>query len=208
MPPEPAAGSPQCVSKIAFLQHDGKNGCRHDLTRVQFADYLVGEGKGPDGVLPLMFTARDLDPPKAFRDAWLTRDKTLDSEQIGFDGKRWPLQQAWCVEIMRAPLPEENRHYRLTVSPAARWGHVVDMQEFAQRLMERVESDLDRRLNWVASAHHNTDHPHIHVGIRGVDQKHEPVFFPKPYWEDGIRRRGRGVLAELLAERKGERRAG
>lgn len=209
MAPKPAAGSPSCIAKLNFIAHSGESKmCRDDLNRVGFAQYLIGEGKGEDGTLPTMFTAADHDPPKAFRDAWLRRDRSIDPEQIGWDGQRWPIQQAWCAEILRQRLVDEPRHYRLMVSPAEKWGKQVDMQEFAQRLMTHVETDLRRRFYWVASAHYNTDRPHIHVGIRGMDREHAPVFFPKPYVKSGIMWRGQAVLAEMIAEQKAVKRAG
>jgi hypothetical protein len=184
------------------------------MARVEFAHYFVGEGKGDDGSLPEMFTADESsghavhEGNTAFARKWLSRDRSIDADQIGFDGKRWPLSQAYCLDIMRRELPEEPRHYRIIVSPEKAAGDQLDMQEFGKELIARVESDYSRQFYWVASAHHNTDHPHLHIGIRGMDTKMEPVLIHPPYRRTGIRNRAREILYERLGSAKELRRAG
>jgi type IV secretory pathway VirD2 relaxase len=34
--------------------------------------------------------------------------------------------------------------------------------------MQRMERDLDTRLEWVAASHFSTDNPHVHIALRGV----------------------------------------
>lgn len=213
MPKAPCASAPKCVVTVNFLSHWDSNKCRPDLERAQFAHYIVGEGKGDDGTLPEMFTADD-DVPSAFAAAWLRRDQSLDSSEPGFNAletspsKRWPLKQAWCADILRRDMPHEPRHFRLVVSPEELYGKQIELREFTRELMERVESDNFRRLYWVASEHHNTDHPHVHIGIRGLDTIGQPVHFAGPYANKGFRYRAREVLAEAFNVGKRVSRAG
>ena len=42
-----------------------------------------------------------------------------------------------------------------------------NLQAFTRDLMTTAEQDLGTRLEWVAVEHHNTEHPHVHVLVRG-----------------------------------------
>lgn len=37
-------------------------------------------------------------------------------------------------------------------------------------LVRQMEADLGTRLDWAAVSHWNTDNPHVHLIVRGVDQ--------------------------------------
>ena len=74
----------------------------------------------------------------------------------------------FSADDFRAALPEEKRQFRFIVSPED--GGRLDLTEFARQLMAQVEKDTGRRLVWAAVNHHNTDGPHVHLVIRGVDR--------------------------------------
>lgn len=209
MPEKPPANAPMCVAQVNILK-PWEGGVRPELSRSQFAHYLVGEGKGEDGVLPEMFTSDD-DPPSAFRDAWLRRDRSVDDREPGFNGKHWPLMQAWCADVMRRELYEEPRYFRVVVSPEQRVGRQMGksaMQVFTRSLMRGVEEDCFRQFHWAASAHFNTDHPHVHIGIRGQDKSGRPVVLRARYVKYGFEWRARTLLAEMFPAEKKVRRAG
>jgi type IV secretory pathway VirD2 relaxase len=42
-------------------------------------------------------------------------------------------------------------------------------------VMKGMEKDLGTELEWVAVAHHNTEHPHVHVALRGVRSDMQPL---------------------------------
>jgi type IV secretory pathway VirD2 relaxase len=42
--------------------------------------------------------------------------------------------------------------------------------------MRQVEKDLAVRLRWGAVNHYNTDNPHVHIVVRGVDQAGHEVW--------------------------------
>lgn len=215
MPRRPADSAPKCHGHVDFLLHELDGGeLRSDLQRRELAHYLVGEGKGDDGTLPSMFTREDTPPSDAFAQAWLRRDQAGDSGRPGFDerasapSKRWPLSQAWCAEVLCRKMPGEIRHFRLMASPERHIGERVDMQRFARELMRYIDADLRRITLWTASAHYNTAHPHVHIGVRGVDATGREVYFPGPYAQRGFEYRARQVLAELLDEQiKSEKQA-
>lgn len=59
----------------------------------------------------------------------------------------------------------DQRLFKLIVSPE--FGERLDLKRHTRELMARMEQDLDFRLEWVAVAHFNTDHPHVHIALRG-----------------------------------------
>jgi len=65
-----------------------------------------------------------------------------------------------------------------------------------------MDHDLAAQLEWVAAVHHNTEHPHVHISLRGVDRKGNPC---SP--AQGIRSWGppRAGLMQLLSEALGYR---
>jgi type IV secretory pathway VirD2 relaxase len=56
--------------------------------------------------------------------------------------------------------------WKLIISPE--FGDRVELRRLTGELMERMESDLGTNLEWVAVEHHNTEHPHAHVVVRGI----------------------------------------
>jgi hypothetical protein len=62
----------------------------------------------------------------------------------------------------------DERLFKIIVSPE--FGERMDLQEHTRALMKRIEKDLATRLEWVAVAHYNTEHPHVHIQRREVSQ--------------------------------------
>ena len=63
----------------------------------------------------------------------------------------------------------DERMWKLIISPE--FGERVDLPKLTQR--SDGEDGLTTReadLEWVAVTHHNTEHPHVHVALRGVDR--------------------------------------
>jgi len=53
--------------------------------------------------------------------------------------------------------------------------------------MSRLESDLHTSLDWVAVAHFNTEHPHVHVALRDLDTTGEEFKLDRDYVKNGLR---------------------
>jgi type IV secretory pathway VirD2 relaxase len=64
-----------------------------------------------------------------------------------------------------------------------------------------VEKDFGTNLYWVAVTHHNTEHPHVHMVIRGVASTGEPLHFNREYVNHGIR----GIAEEMCTRQLGYR---
>ena len=86
-----------------------------------------------------------------------------------------------------------DRHsFRLIVS--AEHGAQMDLEQHTRDLMGQVERDLGTGLEWVAAVHHDTDNPHVHILVRGVDDRGQDLVIHKDYISRGIRLRA-GELA-------------
>jgi type IV secretory pathway VirD2 relaxase len=92
-----------------------------------------------------------------------------------------------------------ERLFKIIVSPE--FGDRLNLHQFARELMHRMEHDLNAQLEWVAAVHHNTEHPHVHIALRGVDQKGIPVRLPREYIRGGLRQRAEEIATEALGYR-------
>jgi type IV secretory pathway VirD2 relaxase len=112
-----------------------------------------------------------------------------DRENDRADGK---------VFIERA---EGDRHqFRFIVSPED-GDKYQDLKPFMRRLMDRMEKDLDTRLDWVAADHYNTGHPHSHVIVRGKDETGKDLIIAREYITHGMRERAAEIVSLDLGPR-------
>lgn len=94
----------------------------------------------------------------------------------------------------------DDRHsFRLIVSPEN--GGDMDLRSYTRDLMQKMEHDLGTRLDWMAVAHHDTDNPHVHVIVRGVDDKGGDLVISRDYISNGIRERARDLATRELGMR-------
>ena len=93
----------------------------------------------------------------------------------------------------------DARLFKLVVSPeqAAR----LDLRAHARALVAGMEQDLGTRLEWVAIDHYNTDHPHLHVLVRGRDDQGRPLTLDPAYIKKGIRGRSEVLATQALGWR-------
>ena len=64
-----------------------------------------------------------------------------------------------------------------------------------------MEPDLGTQIEWVAAVHHNTEHPHVHIAVRGVDDEGRPLRLPREYIRAGLRGRAEEIATEALGYR-------
>ena len=81
----------------------------------------------------------------------------------------------------------DERFWKFIISPEA--GYRVDLKDHARQFMARLENELGRKLEWVAIDHYNTDNPHAHVVMRGVDQDGKELRINQEYFTKGFRQR-------------------
>ena len=79
----------------------------------------------------------------------------------------------------------DERLWKLIISPE--FGDLTDLRRLTADLMEHMERDLGTDLEWVAVEHHNTEHPHVHVVVRGLRTDGTSLRMSREYIQQGIR---------------------
>jgi len=82
-----------------------------------------------------------------------------------------------------------DRHQFRFIVSAEDGAEYSDLKPFVRRLMAQAEHDLGTRLDWVAVDHFNTDQPHSHVVLRGVDDRGDNLIIAREYIAHGLRER-------------------
>jgi len=95
----------------------------------------------------------------------------------------------------------DQRLFKFIVSPE--FGDRVDLQRLTRELMTRMERGSATHLEWVAVSHFNTEHPHVHVALRGRRADGSPLSLGRDYVKHGIRT----VAEELCTRQLGYRTA-
>jgi len=120
-------------------------------------------------------------------------------EKDGSKGVPYTADGRARVETFDQPRPGERHQFRLIVSPED--AKELDLTEYVRRLMARVERDLDRKLEWLAVNHFDTDHPHAHLVIRGVDRSGREVRLDRGYISNGLRWSAQEIATQELGPR-------
>lgn len=111
----------------------------------------------------------------------------------------------------------DRHHFRFIVSPDDA-GELSSLRSFTRELMNQASRDLGTKLDWIAVDHWNTEHPHIHILLRGRADDGADLVISRDYIGSGLRTRAgdlvtrelgprseleirRGLEAEVLAER-------
>jgi len=128
--------------------------------------------------------------------AYLERDGV---ERDGSPGRLYGADEEFSEEVFREPLANEQRQFRFIVSPED--GAGLDLAEFARQLMRQAEKDTGRHLIWGAVNHHDTDNPHVHIIVRGVDTDGHDLRIDGRYLGEGMRWRAQEILTRELGRR-------
>jgi len=128
--------------------------------------------------------------------AYLERDGV---ECDGSPGQLYGAGETFDREAFAEPIHGEKRQFRFIVSPEE--AGEVDLKAFARTLVAQMEEDLGRPLVWAAVNHHNTEHPHVHLVIRGVDADGKQLRIPPRYIQQDMRARAQNILTRELGLR-------
>jgi type IV secretory pathway VirD2 relaxase len=74
------------------------------------------------------------------------------------------------------------------------------LRRHTRDLLGRMEKELGGRLEWVAVAHFNTGHPHVHVALRGRTEA-GPLRLPREFVKQGIRKHAEELCTAQLGFR-------
>jgi len=92
----------------------------------------------------------------------------------------------------------DERLFKLVLSPE--FGERLDLEGLTRKVMAAMEQHLGAPLEWAAVVHRNTDHPHVHVVLRG-SAAGRPVRFDRQYVQHGIRRHAESACTLQLGYR-------
>lgn len=95
----------------------------------------------------------------------------------------------------------DDRHQFRFIVSAEDGAEYPDLKPYIRRLMAQAEHDLGTRLDWVAVDHFNTDQPHTHVMLRGVDDRGENLVIAREYIAHGLRERAADLATLDLGPR-------
>ena len=95
---------------------------------------------------------------------------------------------------------DDRHHFRFIVSPDDAV-EMADLKGFTRELVGQMEKDLGTRLDWVAVDHWNTEHPHVHLIMRGVRDDGENLVISRDYIKEGMRDRARDLITQELGPR-------
>jgi type IV secretory pathway VirD2 relaxase len=84
-------------------------------------------------------------------------------------------------------------------------GELEDLRGYTREFMQRISTDLETRLDWVAVDHWDTDNPHTHIVLRGRAGegrgKGQDLVIAPDYMAHGMRMRASELTTEWLGPR-------
>jgi type IV secretory pathway VirD2 relaxase len=99
---------------------------------------------------------------------------------------------------------DDRHHFRFIVSPDDAV-EMADLKGFTRDLMAQVEKDLGTKLDWVAVDHWNTEHPHVHIIIRGRTDDGQDLVIDRDYIKQGMRDRAQDLITQELGPRSDQK---
>jgi type IV secretory pathway VirD2 relaxase len=134
--------------------------------------------------------------------SYLSRSGTaLNGERPEFFGKEGALTREELSQQART-WENDGHHFRFIISPER--GAEIELEQYIRDVLKTMEGDLKTRLEWYAVCHYNTDNPHAHVVLRGVDDKGQLLILDRDYLSHGIRH----ILEHEATLRLGDRTLG
>lgn len=95
---------------------------------------------------------------------------------------------------------DDRHHFRFIVSPDDA-GELESLRTFTRELMDQASRDLGTRLDWVAIDHWNTEHPHVHILVRGRADDGKDLVISRDYISTGFRGRACDLVTRELGPR-------
>lgn len=188
-PRKPAARSERATWAAAYkiIMH-------HARTTSSRLRRSAGQGSGPNRIRPhsQRCAVRVMYAKNATSGQWRAHGRYVARESathdgnlkaVGFDGSGESIDVAERLE--RWQKAGDDRLWKLIVSPE--FGDRTDLNRLARDLVSRMEMDLGTPLQWVAVGHYNTEHPHVHLALRGIAADGRSLHLSRDYIRQGIR---------------------
>ncbi len=123
------------------------------------------------------------------RDSAVGENQAFDQAETGVD-----LQE----RLARWQSAGDNRLFKFILSPE--FGDRLDLQALTRDFMRRVEDRVGVPLEWTAVIHNNTEHPHIHVALRGMVAG-QPLRLDRDLIRNGLREEAERLCTLTLGYR-------
>lgn len=121
----------------------------------------------------------------------------VDRTAVGFSAETEQIDPS--KELDRWQAAGDPLLWKLIVSPE--FGDRTDLPQLTRELMRRIAHDLDTDIEWVAVTHHNTEHPHVHIALRGIRAEGQPLQLDRNYIKHGLRAVAEGLCTLQLGYR-------
>jgi|SRR5579872_2152858 len=129
---------------------------------------------------------------------YIERESAAGGEgHVGFDHAAEGIDLAARLESWQTA--RDERLWKIIISPE--FGERVDLSRLARDLMKQIERDVGMPLEWVAVSHFNTEHPHVHIALRGVGPDRQPIHLKPGYIKNGIRQIAEDLCTRQLGHR-------
>lgn len=139
--------------------------------------------------------------PNHIRGQWAAHGRYIARESANPDGVGFSMSSdevAIPATLAGWQKSGDPRLFKMIVSPE--FGERLDLKKHTRDLITRLSQDLSTDLEWVAVAHFNTGHPHVHVAIRGVTPVGN-LRLPRDLIKHTIRRHAEDLCTEQLGFR-------
>lgn len=103
------------------------------------------------------------------------------------------------VQAFRERMVGDRHHFRFIVSPEA--GARLTLKDYARELVTQMEADLGTKLQWLGVAHYDTDNPHLHLLVRGKDDRGGDLVISREYISHGMRLQAMELATRHLGPR-------
>jgi type IV secretory pathway VirD2 relaxase len=136
------------------------------------------------------------------KDSFRLHLKYIEREGVEKDGSKGVLysrNEDFDRADFSREIKDEPHSFRLIVSPED--ANEIDLTEFTKAFMKQVEKDLGREIEWTAANHYNTDNPHVHIIIRGLDKEGKELRINSEYISHGMRNRASEIITRELGLR-------
>lgn len=128
----------------------------------------------------------------------------LERDGTTRDGQPGRLFGADGVEVDGRAFAErcegDRHHFRFIVAPEDAT-ELANLRDYTRDLMAQASNDLGTKLDWVAVDHWNTEHPHVHVLVRGRTDDDRDLVISRDYISSGLRDRAGALVTEELGPR-------
>ena len=116
---------------------------------------------------------------------------------VAFDGEGELTPEQ--LSQFREKIGGDRHHFRIMVSPEN--GARIDLKDYARDVVKQMETDLGSRVEWLGVVHQNTDNPHIHLVLRGVNDKGGDLVISRQYLSNGMRHAAEDLATQRLGYR-------